>query len=54
MCYICGRSACMPSFHSLEEQSYFGPAEEAYEKYLEILEQCREDYRNSNQEEDNP
>jgi hypothetical protein len=40
----------MPSFHSLDEQSYFGPAEEAYEKYLEILAECRENYRNQDQE----
>ena len=52
MCYICGRSNCMPSFHSLEEQEAFEPAEEAYEKYLEVIEECREQYRNRDQEED--
>ena len=35
----------MPSFHSLEEQKAFEPAEEAYERYLEILEECRRNYR---------
>ncbi len=41
-CYICRRSTCAPSFHPLEEQVCFEKAEAAYEKYLEVLEKCRE------------
>lgn len=45
-CMICKGSSCIPSFHSLEEQSFFNKAETAYEKYLEVLQECREDYLN--------
>ena len=44
-CFICGRSACCQSFHSLEEQEAFEPAEEAYERFLEMREKCREAWR---------
>ena len=44
MCMICGRSSCMPSFHSVEEQEAYEPAEAAYENYLDIREQCRKDW----------
>ena len=58
MCYICGRGNCTPSFHSLEEQEAFEPAGEAYERFLEIREQCREEYDNRMEDEedgeDNP
>jgi len=43
-CYICGRGNCCVSFHSLDEQKAFERAEEAYEKFLEIRNQCREEY----------
>lgn len=54
MCFICGRTNCCPAFHSLEEQSIFAPAEEAYEKFLEVREQCvkeLEQCRNQDEEE---
>lgn len=40
----------MPSFHSIEEQEAFEPAEEAYERFLEIREKCAEDLRESDNE----
>ena len=43
MCLICGRGNCCPSFHSMDEQVAFEPAREAYERYLEIREQCARD-----------
>lgn len=46
-CYICGRGNCTPSFHSPDEQFAYEKAEEAYEKYLEIREQCRIEYQES-------
>lgn len=53
MCYICGRGNCTPSFHSLEEQQAFEPAEEAYAKFIEVRAQCFIDYQESEQEEEN-
>jgi hypothetical protein len=50
MCFICGRGNCTPSFHSLEEQKAFEPAEEAYDKYLEVREQCVDDWRNADED----
>jgi hypothetical protein len=44
MCFICGRGNCTPSFHSLEEQRAFEPAEEAYDRFLEVREQCVADW----------
>lgn len=52
MCYICGRGNCMPMFHSSEEQRAFAPAEEAYDRFLEIREQCREDYNSREEDEE--
>ena len=52
MCFICGRGNCMSSFHSIEEQQAFEPAEEAYDRFLEIREQCREDWANQEEEEE--
>ena len=52
MCFICGRGNCVPSFHSLEEQQAFEPAEEAYERYLEIKEECRHRYNEDTEEEE--
>lgn len=49
-CFICGRGSCMPNFHSCEEQKAFEKAEEAFEKFLEIREQCREEFNASQQE----
>ncbi len=45
-CFICGRGNCIPSFHSLDEQAAYEPAETAYEKYLDVRAKCREDYEN--------
>ena len=53
-CFICGRNSCMPSFHSLEEQSYFEKAEEAYDRYLEILEECRGEWASRDVEQQEP
>ena len=50
-CYICESNICVPSFHSLEEQKYFEKAKEAYEKYLEILKECRNNYNNRYEDE---
>ena len=44
-CFICGRGSCMPLFHSAEEQQVFEPAEDAYDRYIEILEECRDAWR---------
>ncbi len=49
-CYICGRGACMPSFHSTEEQQAFEPAEEAYERFIEIREVCRNVFEENDDE----
>lgn len=43
-CFICGRGNCMPLFHSIEEQTAFEPAREAYDKFLEVIEQCRQEW----------
>ena len=43
-CYICRSSACIPSFHSIEEQEHFQRAEDAYDEYLQILEECRQSW----------
>jgi len=43
-CFICGRDTCTPSFHSLEEQQAFERAEKAYERFLEIREECRREW----------
>ncbi len=40
-CFICGRSGCSSSFHAIDEQEVFEPAEEAYERFLEVREECR-------------
>jgi len=42
----------MPSFHSLEEQEAFEDAEEAYEKFIEIRDRCREELANREDEEE--
>ncbi len=47
-CYICGRGACCSSFHSLAEQEAFEPAEDAYERFLEIREVCRNVFEGEN------
>lgn len=49
-CFICGRGNCCPPFHPIEEQKAYDKAEEAFEKFLQIREQCRIDYEESNQE----
>lgn len=52
MCFICGRGSCCPSFHSLEEQEAYEPAEEAYDKYLEIRAQCEAAYNQSEEDDE--
>jgi len=47
-CFICGRSGCSNWFHSAEEQIAFEPAEEAYERFLEVREQCRQEWQGPN------
>lgn len=41
MCFICGRSSCCESFHTVEEQERFAPAIELYEKAIELREKIR-------------
>ena len=40
-CDICGRTGCVESFHSLEEQERFSESTEAFEKAREIRERIR-------------
>ena len=49
-CLICGRGACCSSFHSLAEQEAFEPAEEAYERFIEIREVCRSVFEENDDE----
>lgn len=51
-CVICGRGNCTMSFHSLEEQSYFEEAEQAFERYLDIRERCRQEWLDSGSDEE--
>jgi hypothetical protein len=53
-CYICGRNSCCGSFHSSEEQKVFERASDAYDRFLEIRQQCRDEYNaiEEEQEED--
>lgn len=46
MCYICGRSNCAPSLHSIEEQRAYEPAYDAFWEFLEIRQKCKQDYEN--------
>ena len=50
-CFICGRSGCSNWFHSTDEQVAFEPAEEAYEKFLEVREQCRQSWTGEDEDE---
>lgn len=43
-CYICGRGSCCGSFHSIEEQKVFERASDAYDRFLEIRQQCRDEF----------
>ncbi len=47
-CFICGRSGCSNWMHSTDEQEAFEPAEEAYEKFLEVREECRQEWQGAN------
>lgn len=47
-CFICGRSSCCESFHSVKEQERFAPAIELYERAVEL----REKIRNADDEEE--
>lgn len=38
MCYICGRTSCCPSFHSIEEQLRYDPVRELLESAAELRE----------------
>lgn len=51
-CFICGRGNCTPSFHSLEEQSFFDDAEAAYDNYIEVRDKCREEWASQGEEEE--
>ena len=54
MCFICGRSNCIPAFHSIEEQLAFSEAEIAYDNYINIKKKCEEawEQRVVNEEDD--
>ena len=43
-CFICRRGGCTSSFHSIEQQQIYEPAERAYEKYLEVREKCEQEW----------
>ena len=43
-CFICGRSACSAWMHSSEEQTAFERAEDAYDRFLEIRDECRREW----------
>lgn len=34
----------MPSFHSLDEQRAFEDAEEAYDRFIEVRDRCRQEW----------
>jgi len=44
-CFICGRGGCASWMHSSEEQEAFAPAEEAYDRFLDVREQCRQEWQ---------
>lgn len=52
MCFICRRGNCCPSFHSLEEQNAYEPAEEAFDRYLEIRAKCEAEYNQVNEDDE--
>ena len=41
-CFICGRSSCCVSFHSLEEQEKYADAIELFEKAVEKRNEIRD------------
>ena len=49
-CVICMRGSCMSSFHSLEEQEAFEKADEAYDRFLDIRQECEEKWREEEEE----
>lgn len=51
-CYICGGGACMPSFHSLEEQEAFSDAEDAFDNFIEVRDRCRREWAERGDEEE--
>lgn len=51
-CHICGRGNCLGSFHSAEEQEAFAPAEEAYERFIEIRAKCRAEWEDAESSDD--
>jgi hypothetical protein len=55
MCFICGRSSCCESFHSLEEQERFAPAIELKDRAIELRDKIRaemEDLADTTEEEE--
>ena len=42
----------MPSFHSIEEQQVYSRAEDAYDEYLRIRDECREEWAQQDEDED--
>ena len=50
MCVICGRSSCATWMHSIAEQDAYAPAIEAYDKYVEVRDRCREAWKGQEDE----
>jgi transcription elongation factor Elf1 len=44
-CFICGRSSCTESFHSLEEQELYAPAIDLMERARDLRDKIREEER---------
>ena len=51
-CFICGRGNCTPCFHSLKEQQAFDRAEDAYRKFLEVRDECKNEWEDREVEEE--
>ena len=51
MCDICGRGACYPSFHSIEEQNRYEKVIEAFEHARGLREEVRQQIREEQESE---
>ena len=51
MCFICGRSSCCESFHSIKEQEKYAPAIELYERAIELRDKIRNEPNNEEEDE---
>lgn len=49
-CDICGRGACIPSFHSLEEQKQFEKVIDAFDRARDLRERTRESMRENDED----